>query len=182
MDAWSARPDRGENPTQLQMMRCKPGHPLGGIVLGDEIVGAYTHYWKGRTSICLHPTCDACDALRAPRWYGYICVMAEVGKALALLELTPSCLPAIEDYLRDYGTLRGAKIVIARVNKKPNSRLQCTVTPGHFDKGVLPKSPDVKQHLCKIWELPALQQVIDQQHAHQPITNGRVRTMEPRRP
>jgi len=182
MDAWTPRPNRGEHTTQIEMVRSKPGPARGGIVTTDDIVGAYTHFWKGRTTICTFPECDACDHHRTPRWYGYLAIIAEATKVPAIIELTPTCIPPVEEYLAEYGTLRGATVTLQRANKKINSRVLCTLRPSGYDKGVLPQPVNVRAHLAKIWELTAVQDVIPLDHGHHPITNGRIRNVAPPRP
>jgi hypothetical protein len=153
MNPWTNRPDRGDHPTQLQLLRCRPSHPLLAIITADDVLGAYTHYWKGRTRICTHPTCDACDAHHAPRWYGYLAVVSTAMTAPTLVEITPSCIEAIESYLHEYRTLRGAQLTLKRANPKANSRLQATLEPSAYRDGKLPAAPDVRAQLERIWEI-----------------------------
>lgn len=153
MDPWTNRPDRGEHPTQLQILRTPPGKAIGGIITTADALGAYTHYWRGRTTVCTHPLCEACDTHRTPRWYGYLAIISRATKTEALLEITPSCLPPIEAWLEEHGTLRGADISLQRANKKINSRLICSIRSSDYDGSKLPDAPNVKAQLERIWEI-----------------------------
>jgi len=153
MDAWTARPDRTPRNTQIPILRAKPGRPLVGLITAHDLVGAYTHYWRGRTSICTAPTCEACDAHRAPRWYGFLAVVNPDSNNAAIFEITPSTLDSIETYITTYGTLRGATIRLTRANPKINARLICELKPGPNRGDQLPSAPNVQAQLCKMWEI-----------------------------
>lgn len=179
-EAWTDRPDRGDGSTQIAILRSRPAKTIGGIITSIDCVGAYTHYWKGRTCLCTHPNCDPCDASRAPRWYGYLAVVPPNGGQAAILEITPSCVPALDAYRESHGTLRGALIKVQRANAKINARVICTLTEGSFGGEKLPTAPNVKAQLCKMWEVPSLQIVHPESGANGqaellPGPNGKLR-------
>lgn len=159
MTAWTNRPRPDDYSTQIQILRSRPGKPLRALVTAADLVGAYVHYWKGRTKLCEHPNCEACDASRQPRWYGYLAVVAEATLNPAILELTPSCVPAIDRYLADHGTLRGALVKLSRANPRINARVILELSEGNLGGTALPAAPKVEAQLCKIWEVKAVQKV-----------------------
>lgn len=42
------------------IVRTPPGRPLTAIITSPDLVGCYTHYFKGRTSPCDSPKCHLC--------------------------------------------------------------------------------------------------------------------------
>jgi len=154
MSDWTNRPAPNQHPTQLQLLRVPPSKTIIAIITSDDAIGRDTHYWKGRTRVCTHPTCEPCDAHHAPRWYGYLAVVAPTMQAPTILEITAACVNSLNEYLQEYPTLRGAEITIRRANKKANSRLIATLKPSPYRDGKLPAAPNVITHLCRIWEIP----------------------------
>jgi len=154
MSEWTNRPAASQHPTQLQLLRVPPGRTIAAIITSHDVVGRDTHYWKGRTRVCTHPTCEPCDAHHAPRWYGYLAVVAPTMLAPTILEITAACIDPLDEYFRDHSTLRGAEINIRRANKKANSRLIAACRPSPYRDAKLPDAPNVIAHLCRIWEIP----------------------------
>ena len=152
MTIWTTRPDRECTRHALPLKRCLPAKPISGIVLSPEIVGAYLHYWRGRTTPCAAPNCDACANNHAPRWYGYLEMWSPTTAARVLFEITPACVDAIADYVATHGTTRGAQLTLARATKKPNSRLTAEIKEGNYAADRLPTASDVAAHLTHIWE------------------------------
>jgi len=155
MDPWTPRPNRADKQASIPLLRSKPGRTFAALCVSPEIVGAYTHFWKGRTALCTYPECEPCHAHRAARWYGYLHVWTPATNATALLEITPSCVTPLEEYLAQFGTLRGAKITIARANHKINSRVVLTAQASAYALDKLPATLDVRAHLRRIWETTA---------------------------
>lgn len=154
MSEWCSRPNREPDQPMLQLKRCPTGKGLTAIVTGDDLVGHYTHYWRGRTTICRKTGCEPCSQSRTPRWYGFLDVWSPSTNAIAMFELTPTCIEPIDRYLAAHGTLRGSKITIQRATAKVNSRLICTIEESQFSPSAIPPAVDLKRHLAKMWELP----------------------------
>jgi hypothetical protein len=153
MPHWQDRPATTDRPTMLEILRAKPAKSIGGIVLSHAIVGAYTHYWKGKTKICETPNCEPCNAAHKPRWYGYLAILSPTTHRQALLELTPACLDAIDRYLENHSTLRNATLYVQRAKPKINARIICEIRDRPEAAELLPQPADVKAHLARIWEI-----------------------------
>lgn len=146
------RPKPEDMPNQWKILRAEARGTPRVLCLSEDTIGAYVHYWKGRTSLCLKDCCEACDLGQAPRWRGYVaCVVANVGTK-RLLELTPPCVPVIERLLKERGTLRGVVLQIKRKGGKPNGELELVASEEPSRVGDLPSCPDVSQHLLRIWK------------------------------
>lgn len=153
METWTPRPNRKRDDLPLPLLRVRPGKPLTGIITNADIVGAYTHFWRGRTTPCTGPTCDACEAQHAARWYGYACIWNPTNNHQAIAELTPACVPAIDAYLAQFGTLRGAAIELARTNRKTNSRISCSIKPSPYTTDKIPAAFALQAQLERMWEM-----------------------------
>ena len=153
MESWTNRPTRGEVTRGTKLIRAKPGKAIGGIGLNGDIVGAYTHFWQGRTRICDGQGCEACEANRAARWYGYIGIMHETSKEVAILELTAGTIGAIEEHIKRYGSLRGARISVKRGSQKINSKIIATIEQTTIQSNELPLGPFVEEILSRMWEV-----------------------------
>ena len=153
MESWSNRPTRGEVTTATKLVRAKPGKAIGGICLSEDLVGAYTHYWQGRTRICEGQGCEACESNRAARWYGYVAIMHETSKEVAILELTAGTIGAIDTHLKRYGSLRGARISVKRAGAKINSKIIATIEQTTIQSVELAPGPCVEMILSKMWEV-----------------------------
>jgi hypothetical protein len=153
MQSWSPRPDRDPLTLHLDLLRARPGKTFSGIVLSNDIEGAYTHYWRGRTVKCDGQPCEACLASRQPRWYGYVAIWLPTSNAKALLELTPTCVPQIDEYFKLHGTLRGSLISLTRQNNKINSRVIAKIQEANYTTTAIPQDPPVRQLLERMWEV-----------------------------
>lgn len=151
--SWTNRPDRGDDTTPVQILRARPGKVYEGIILSEDVCGAYTHYWHGRTVICKQDQCDACLNGRMPRWYGYLPIWCPSSNQIVIVELTPACVPALNEFWDKYHTLRTAKLKISRVNAKQNSRVVATFETTNYNDQACPTSPDVQRALSRLWEV-----------------------------
>lgn len=150
---WARRPRTEDLPDQWRIMRAGAGGHPASMILSEDTVGAYTHFWGGRTRLCLKNDCEPCSKGRVPRWRGYVAVVSSKSGKFGILELTPMCVPDIERFMKERPTLRGAIITLSRKGKKENGQLECVLewSPGNGTN--LPPCPDVLRHLRRIWRL-----------------------------
>jgi hypothetical protein len=153
MTTWPSRPDRDQHTNTTPLHRSKPGRTITALIASADLVGAYTHFWKGRTSICTYPACEPCSTSRSARWYGFLHIWSPETNASGILELTPSCLPAVDDWLEKFGTLRGAKICVSRASHKINSRVIATLKASPYALEKIPPALDLIAQLSRMWEV-----------------------------
>lgn len=153
MSQWPSTPDREEPPSPIDLLRVQPGKPLTAIVTCQKQVGAYTHYWRGRTVKCTGRDDEPCRSGRVARWYGYLSVWSPKTNRYALFEITPACVSALTAYLNTYGTLRGAVAKLERRNYKANSTVILSLQPGPYADDKIPAAPDIQAHLERMWEI-----------------------------
>lgn len=153
---WTSRPDESQIQRACQIIRVKPGKPMRCIVLSHDLVGAQTHYHQRRTQICQGAACGICALNEKPRWYGYLSAMSLAGSIRVIVEVTPLCVPSIDEYFRDHGTLRGAQLSLERIGARDNAPIRSALAEGHFEQSRLPEPLPVIATLQQIWQLDTL--------------------------
>jgi len=122
--------------------------------LSDDILGLEIHY-AGRSIPCTSylGSCKWCDLGRAKRWVGYIPACCEKRQNLFLAEVTPGVVPAIDRYVQQFGSLRGAYITLSRPTMRDNGRLDAIIQPlgSTLAPGDLPLCFDAVPVLAKIF-------------------------------
>lgn len=187
MTTWTNRPDDRTHQLRYPLIRVLPGRQVSAIILDADLTGCYTHFWRGRTTPCHPPDCEACEAGRKPRWYGYLTIWNPQATTRAILELTPPCIPAIEAHLRNNHTLRNARITARRASKRPNARLIVELDTTAYAGPEAPQPVDIQAELCRMWEIPLDHTPLKQTPAeHTPATlrypgsNGQIHQNLPR--
>ena len=123
------------------------------IVLSHDVEGAYTHYWRGRSSKCSGDDCEACNQNVSRRWRGYLVVANPRSKEMSLLELTPAAMPPVDAFFKTHRTLRGALLSTRRIPAKENGRLHSTIQESCYEMDSFRKPPSVRLLLQKLWGL-----------------------------
>lgn len=115
-------------------------------------VGAYTHWFNGRTTPCEAPDpCPACQEGRSARWHGYISALLLPHAEHVLWEFTAPLLEQIDAYIKQHGDLRRAKLLARRIKPYPTSRQTIWLRPGDAGDPPLPPQPDIAKILLHIW-------------------------------
>lgn len=148
---WCNRPAEIDLPNPWEILRVGARGLPTALVLSPDTMGAYCHYWGGRTRLCLKSGCEPCSKGNVARWRGYIAVLVGINRATRLLELTPPCIPPIDRYLKEWGTLRGSIITLTRKGRIDNGQLECVFAEKPVAGNGLPADPDVAAHVVRIW-------------------------------
>lgn len=148
---WAARPSEIDLPDPWQILRVAASGLPSALILSHDTCGAYCHYWGGRTRLCLKSACEPCSAGNVARWRGYVAALVGPSRMTKLLEFTPSCVPAINRYMAEWGTLRGAVVSLTRKGRAKNGQLECVFAEKPVSGANLPVDPDVVAHICRIW-------------------------------
>jgi hypothetical protein len=139
-------------PRNARLHRCRPGKTVAGIITSQRMLKCPVHYWKGRTTPCEEKDCEACTANRLARWYGWVGLWGPNNHEHVIAELTQACFEPLYTYALDHGTLRGAKLALARTSQKLNSRLAARIEASTYSLDVLPDEIDIRATLEHIWE------------------------------
>lgn len=148
---WCSRPSEIDLPNPWEIYRVSARGLPSALILSHDTLGAYCHYWGGRTRLCLKDNCEPCSKGNAARWRGYIAVLIGPNRSTRLLELTPPCIPPLDRYLKEWGTLRGAICSLTRKGRTPNGQLELSFAEKPVAGVNLPANPDVAAHVVRIW-------------------------------
>lgn len=148
---WCNRPAEIDLPDPWQILRAGASGVPSALILSPDTVGAYCHYWSGRTRLCLKSACEPCARGNVARWRGYVAALVGPNRATKLLELTPTCIPPLDRYLKEWSTLRGAVVTITRKGRVKNGQLELVFAEKPVSGANLPACPDVAAHVVRIW-------------------------------
>lgn len=147
------RPNQDDLPQSWKILRATKKGTQRVMMLADDCVGCYVHYWHGRTRPCYRNDCEPCGMGQRPRWRGYIPVWTPAPSVGKLLEITPSVVADFDRWIQTEGTLRGASVKLSRKGNVPNGELQCDIAKPTGFAVNLPPCPNTMQLLARIWKL-----------------------------
>lgn len=150
------RVDDGSEPVahstpKLDILRVEPGRPLAGIVLDQNPLKVFVHWWGGRTVPCMWDRCEPCLAHRKPEWKGYFTIYSERTCGVAVVEVTEACRDTLARWEQMHGRWRGAHVTIQRVGKEKNSRLKIAIAMGKIAAETLPEPIDLMDYMVRLW-------------------------------
>jgi len=140
----------------LKLVRTPASANLRAVVTSDNLVGTYTHFWKGRTLPHDHDDSPACKAGMPYRWHAWLSAYTATKHEHILFEMTAQAAELFATYRKAHGTLRGALFDANRPSRKPNGRVNIHIRPTDLSGHVLPDPPDLIKCLSIIWNLSSL--------------------------
>lgn len=155
MPLFSSEPPADPRGQSLELKRCPPGAPLGGIITCHDVVGCPTHFWGGRTVPHEETDCEPCQEGIKWLWHGYVSVYHAKLKHHFLFEMTARCSEPLKEYRKANPSLRGCCIVAQRPSGKPNGRVYLKTKALDLNGVYLPPPPQIEKVLAMIWNLPA---------------------------
>jgi hypothetical protein len=151
MIQWSDRP-RNPSPTYgYRLMRVPPNRQMLATIVTGKPIGTNTHYYKGRTTPCAGPTCEACALGLQYRWHAYLAILIAETRETAILELTAQAAEQLDAAAAENGTLRAVEALFDRPSHRPNGRVRIVYRPGRVSEDRLPKEPDLARIMTHIW-------------------------------
>lgn len=148
---WARRPLEGTRTRRWEIVRVKAGKEVRGIMLAGDLVGAYTHFWGGRTVACDGRACLPCSKNVELRWHGYLPLYSARSRETSIIEVTEACVEVIDRWFSAHRSLRGAMVTIGRPGVKANGMLRARLEEGPLPVEALPAPPDVKSILENMW-------------------------------
>lgn len=150
----------------LPIRRTPPSGTLAAVITSSDMLGAYTHYFGGRTTPCARPDCRACAEGLPYRWHGYVAAHDLKSGEHILFEITAAGAEPLAEYHTHHGTLRGCELRASRPSKRPNGRVAIITRPYDLKQGRIPREPDLIACLAHLWNLPksALQEAHPRVH------------------
>lgn len=153
MSIWKDKPDSTNRTDNYRIYRTPVGREVELICLSTNFLGASLHYWKGRSTPCIGPECEACKNGQRPRWKGYIQAYHPATRTIVIFEFTERGYEPFQEALNHHSHLRGLKFKTFRLNKKPNGPIQICFGELREESPHLPKAGDLAGMLERIWEV-----------------------------
>lgn len=143
-------PDDPRGPA-LPIRRTPAFSKLRAIVTSDDLLGTYTHYYKGRTQPCERPDCEPCKNGMPYRWHAYF-ACEDLETALHFIfEVTATGAGPFIEYRDAQGTLRGCLFEATRWKNRPNGRILVRMKPADLTERRLLKPPNLEKCLAILW-------------------------------
>ena len=146
-------PDQPRGPS-LPIKRTPAAKPLDAIVTSEDLLGCYTHFYKGSTIPCEGETCQAHQEGIPFRWHAYMACVEFKSNLHFLFEVTALGARNFTAFRDMHNTLRGCYFRAERWNRKPNGRCIFQMKPAVLGDRELPPAPDLAACLAILWSLP----------------------------
>jgi len=155
------RPSEDAGPIGIPIVRTPIKGKAGGIILSDDAVGCWTHFWQGRTRPCTDIACVLCADGNARRWHSWVVTKNASDKQLFIVEVPAAPALALAEWRDEHGTLRGWKIQLERLGGKANGRVRIAMAGPKAESAMLPACPDLPALLLKMWQIKSGPPAID---------------------
>lgn len=135
-----------------KILPVKPGTPVRGLILSEQIIGCKTHWTFGRTKPCvgIENGCEGCGQGAAVRWKGYLAVYLPASRTGWLLEVSQHAFDNNLELCCVTG-LRGRDFSAYRKGPHKNSPLMIDLVPSLTHRDHVPPEPNVQDILARIW-------------------------------
>lgn len=151
MPQWSNQIPVEPRGNALPIQRTPAHTKLVAVITSSDLMGTYTHYYKGRTAPCEKPDCEPCRNGMPFRWHAYF-ACEEVDNALHFIfEVTAAGAEPFIQYRDVHTTLRGCLFQASRWKSRPNGRILVRTKPADLTQRRLPKEPDLLKCLTILW-------------------------------
>ncbi len=154
MPGWSNAVPANPRGPAYPLLRTPPAKPLVAIVTSKDLVGCYTHFYKGRTIPCEGENCPAHQEGIPYRWHAYMSAYRVEDGVHFIFECTAQAAEHFTDYRDSNNGLRGCFFRASRMNSRANSRVIIRTKPCDLKTQYLPEPPNIEQCLSIIWDLP----------------------------
>ena len=154
MPNWSHDVPEQPRGQALPIRRTPAARPIEAIVTSPDLIGCYTHFFKGSTTPCAGSECEACQNGTSYRWHAYMTALDVFTNLHFIFECTALAAEFFTTYRDKQATLRGCHFKAKRWNNRPNGRILIQVKPADLGERQLPQPPDLKKCMAILWSLP----------------------------
>lgn len=147
-------PDRPRGPA-LPIRRTPAKQPLDAIVTSSDLIGCYTHFYKGSTVPCEGDNCKAHQEGIPFRWHAYMTCVELRSNLHFLFEVTALAAVNFTAYRDIHNTIRGCQFRAERWNRRHNGRIIIQTKTASLGDRQLPPAPNLEKCLAVLWGLPA---------------------------
>lgn len=154
MPKWSNEiPDDPRGPA-LPIRRTPARKPMEAIVTSFDLIGCFTHFYKGQTVPCEGEDCPAHQEGIPFRWHAYVTACDFFTHMHFIFECTAISAEFFTAFRDKYMSLRGCHFKATRWNNRPNGRILIRTQMADLDKLALPEPVDLKKCMAILWNLP----------------------------
>lgn len=154
MPTWTSAAPKDPRGPSFPILRTPTSRPLIAIVTSENLIGCYTHFYKGRTIPCSGDDCPAHQEGVPFRWHAYQSARQVSNHLHFIFECTAQASTPFTEYRDAHKTLRGCLFEAQRYNSKPNGRILIRTKPADLHGMTLPEAPDLVKCLSILWDLP----------------------------
>lgn len=169
---WTSAPPVGTQEMTWPVLRIPSSGAKGLIILSDQMLGTYTHYFGGRSNPCGDHQCKACEDGNQKRWHGYLGVWMPKAAKKGILEITEAAADTLAKMADKRVTLRALSLAAQRQPAKANGKLIIQLTESEWSADGLPPAPDLVRILRRIWGLQPEESVQQMQQAFKRRSNA----------
>jgi len=173
---WSNQVPKNPRGPALPIRRTPAGKRLEAIVTSFDLIGCFTHFYKGSTHPCTGDDCEAHAEGIPFRWHAYLTCVDFHTNLHMIFECTAISAEFFTAFREHYCSLRGCHFTATRWNARPNGRILIRTQMADLGERTLPEPPDLKKAMAILWSLPAddvQTEFYDRQTKMQTITTGK---------
>ncbi len=152
---WSNEVPEQSKGNSLPIRRTPTGKPLEAIVTSFDLIGCFTHYWRGSTNPCHGENCEPCGEGLPYRWHAYMTAVDFHSNMHMIFECTAISAEFFTAFRDKYHSLRGCHFKATRWNSRPNGRILITTRMADLAERTIPEAPDLKKAMAILWSVPA---------------------------
>lgn len=154
MPNWSNKIPESPHGPALPIRRTPANKPMEAIITSHDLIGCFTHFWKGSTHPCEGENCGACQEGIPYRWHAYTSAVDCFTNLHFIFECTAMSAEYLTAHRDKFASLRGCHFKAIRWNNRPNGRILIRTKMADLAERQLPDSPDLKRCMAIIWSLP----------------------------
>jgi len=128
-----------------------------GVITCERAYEVDVHWIGRRTLPCLDGECQACLKQVPKKYEGYLSVVWMHNRKHEIVRMTRDAMLIFKSQLCSTDSLRGHVLHLVRKGVKSNGRVIPSVEPLEIETARLPKSPDLRAHLAKIWRVDGIE-------------------------
>lgn len=162
---FSASAPKDKTRPHIDLVRCPPTSTRPYLVTADNVVGCEVYWMAGRSNPHLAASpeqiangetveCPGCDAGKHHRFVAWLTCWDEQKLQHIILEVSANASEQIGTYRHQYGTLRGARIVLSRKNQRYNGTMTATLSQSALHLEAIPAAFDLIEQLEFLWQCP----------------------------
>lgn len=157
---FSDRPEASAMPLGFPVVRAPQKGSDIYTLLSDEVIGCWTHFFRGRTQPCLGDLCTICSPEVRRTWHGWLLGYDPSRRQTYIVELPAGPAMALTKWREERGSLRGCSIELRRKNGKVNGPVQVGTAGPKIDLSLLPPCLDLKPMLLRMWQIRGCDSVV----------------------